>query len=412
MRLHRSRDDAAQSSPTRPIFDPHGLPLPFHDGICLEELTAGVTMRFGKLMRFVLQATTAGLAAAFVLLVFFPELLNPDAVVEIKQDAIRPHGADDPLSQAGGSVSSYANAVAKAAPAVVSIYSGRRPSSPALANAPSTFATPGVRVGGSGVLLSERGYILTNNHLVSGADEISVRLQDSRGALASVVGTDSETDLAVLKIDLPDLPSVSISRSSALRVGDVVLAIGNPFGFSQTVTMGIVSATGRHQLGLSVFEDFIQTDAAINPGNSGGALIDSHGLLVGINTAIFTESEGLGFAIPIDLAKEVMRAIIERGYVARGWLGAGVHAITDPIPALPATGGVRLGDISPESPAFAAGLESGDILTHIDEQTVSSPREAAKLIAASPPGHEVALRIIRDGEPRTVTARLGEREPP
>ena len=222
--------------------------------------------------------------------------------------------------------------------------------------------------------MSKEGYLLTNNHVTAGADQIIVALQDRRETLARVIGSDPETDLAVLKIDLPDLPAITLGRSDTIRIGDVVLAIGNPFGVGQTVTMGIISATGRNQLGLNTYEDFIQTDAAINPGNSGGALVDAQGNLLGINTAIFSRSggsQGIGFAIPVKLAMDVMRSIVEKGQVVRGWLGLEVQALTPELAesfGLLDSPGILVAGVYREGPAAKAGLQPGDIILKIAQE--------------------------------------------
>ncbi|NIR61669.1 MAG: trypsin-like serine protease, partial [Gammaproteobacteria bacterium] len=287
-----------------------------------------------NLARFLLQAITAGLAAALVMFFIAPGVLKePRPVVELRQ---APRSAADETRPSGPMPLSYADAVERAAPAVVNIYSAKVVTErvPPFMNDPlfrrffgEELGTPRRRLQtslGSGVIVSEDGYILTNNHVIEGADEIRIALFDGRNVRASKVGADPESDLAVLKVDLDALPTITLGDSEALAVGDVVLAIGNPFGVGQTVTLGIVSATGRSHLGITTFENFIQTDAAINPGNSGGALINPSGEVVGINTAIFSRTggnQGIGFAIPASLARRVMAQIIEHGEVIRGWLG-------------------------------------------------------------------------------------------
>ena len=319
---------------------------------------------------------------------------------------------------------SYAEAVARAAPAVANIYVDKRDSS-ASSLSDSLFrrylgeSAEGREQSdssnlGSAVILSSEGYLLTNNHLIQNAVQIQVLLQDGRVSLADVVGTDPETDLAVLRVKMPDLPAVSLGSSENLRVGDVVLAIGNPFGVGQTVTLGIVSATGRHQIDVSQFEDLIQTDAAINPGNSGGAVIDAHGCLIGINTAIFSGGwEGIGFAIPVDMAQNVMSAIIEQGYVPRGWLGAAVRPITEPIGSptgLRQAGSVFVEGVLNGSPADLGGLQPGDIITHINGSPVATPRAAINAVANTRPGNTISIALVRDKEMRTVETRVGERQ--
>jgi serine protease DegS len=268
---------------------------------------------------------------------------------------------------------------------------------------------------GSGVIISPEGYVLTNNHVIEGAEEILVGLHDGRSVNAAVVGSDPETDLAILRIELPELPSLVIGRSDELEVGDVVLAIGNPFGVGQTVTMGIVSATGRSQLGINTFEDFIQTDAAINPGNSGGALINARGELVGINTAIYSRtggSQGIGFAIPMGIAKDVLTQIVEHGRVARGWLGVEIQDLTPELAESfghPDTAGALIAGVLRNGPAHKAGLEPGDILTEVDDQAITGVREALNSIARIRPGTRIRLNGTRQGEPFTLDAIVGER---
>jgi serine protease DegS len=269
------------------------------------------------------------------------------------------------------------------------------------------------------VVIDPQGYLVTNWHVVRDADQIKVQLADGRVAIPTVVGTDPDTELALLRVDLPALPSITLGRSDNLEVGEVVLAIGNSLGLSQTVTMGIVSATGRGQLGVTTFEDFIQTDAAINLGNSGGALVNSRGELVGINTAVINSGqrgqsppEGIGFAIPVNLVRGVMAQLIEHGRVIRGYLGI---RLTD----LPASDASALGIDGPaarvestEGPAAAAGLVAGDVLTHLAGQRVYSRQQAMNIVASTQPGERLAIAVVRaDGEPFATTAVLEERQP-
>ncbi|WP_134605981.1 Do family serine endopeptidase AlgW, partial [Pseudomonas aeruginosa] len=274
---------------------------------------------------------------------------------------------------------SYANAVSRAAPAVANLYTTKMVSKPShpLFDDPMFRRFFGDNLPqqkrmesslGSAVIMSAEGYLLTNNHVTAGADQIIVALRDGRETIAQLVGSDPETDLAVLKIDLKNLPAMTLGRSDGIRTGDVCLAIGNPFGVGQTVTMGIISATGRNQLGLNTYEDFIQTDAAINPGNSGGALVDAAGNLIGINTAIFSKSggsQGIGFAIPTKLALEVMQSIIEHGQVIRGWLGVEVKALTPELAeslGLGETAGIVVAGVYRDGPAARGGLLPGDVI--------------------------------------------------
>ncbi|HEX7111091.1 MAG TPA: trypsin-like peptidase domain-containing protein, partial [Mizugakiibacter sp.] len=266
---------------------------------------------------------------------------------------------------------------------------------------------------GSGVIASADGYVLTNNHVIAGADDIQVLLYDGRVAQAKVIGTDADTDLAVLKIDAKRLPAVAVAAARPPRVGDVVLAIGNPFGIGQTVTMGIVSAIGR-QLNLSTYEDFIQTDAAINSGNSGGALINARGELVGINTAMLgraSGAEGIGFAIPVRTANAVLEQIVDHGGVTRGWIGAEFGrvpiAADSSLPAAPH--GAEVLDVYVGGPAAKAGLRPGDVLLRLDEQDILDPSDLRNREAALKPGTPVTLSGLRDGTPFRAALVLAQR---
>ena len=271
---------------------------------------------------------------------------------------------------------------------------------------------------GSGVIVTADGYILTNNHVVEGADELKVTLSDDRDFIAQVIGTDPKTDVAVLKIEGKALPSVTFADSDKLRVGDVVFAVGNPLGVGQTVTMGIISAKGRSKLGLlenvSGYEDFIQTDAAINMGNSGGALIDARGRLIGINSAILSPSRGnigIGFAIPINLASFIMNSLAEHGKVARGDLGLKSDSLTPDVAAqlglTRETRGVIITDIDPDGPAEKGGLERADVILAVNDHPISTWEELRLVIAQSIPGSRARLKIVREGKPRTVEITLG-----
>lgn len=267
---------------------------------------------------------------------------------------------------------------------------------------------------GSGVIVTSDGYILTNNHVVKGADEIKVVLYDKREFKGKVVGTDPRTDLAVVKIDARNLPTLSLGDSGKMKAGDLVLAIGNPFGLNQTITMGIVSAVGRSNIGLADYEDFIQTDAAINPGNSGGALVSASGELVGINTAIYSTSGGymgIGFAIPSDMAKVVMENIIKHGRVIRGWLGVSIQDLTPDLAkslGIRETAGALVSNVETGSPADKAGLKRGDLITGINTKKVDDSTGLRNMIASTAPGTKIDVRIIRDGKEQTVTVALGE----
>jgi len=268
---------------------------------------------------------------------------------------------------------------------------------------------------GSGVIISSDGTILTNNHVIDGASDIKVQLSDKREFTAKLIGADAKTDVAVLKIEAKGLPTLPLGDSSKLQVGDVVFAIGDPFGIGETATMGIVSATGRGGLGIESYEDFIQTDAAINPGNSGGAMIDLHGYLVGINTAILSHgsggNQGIGFAIPIDMAHQVMDQIVSHGKVVRGYLGVHIQDVTPDIArafGLNQAGGVLIGDVSPDTPSSRAGLKKGDVILELNGQPVSDHNQLALHISQMAPGTRVALKIWRDGKTQDVSLTLGE----
>ncbi|MFQ5413852.1 MAG: DegQ family serine endoprotease [Phycisphaerae bacterium] len=269
---------------------------------------------------------------------------------------------------------------------------------------------------GTGVLVSDDGYILTNNHVVADADEVTVRLSDDRSFDAKVVGTDPKTDLAVVKIEATDLHPAQLGDSDDVRIGQWVVAVGNPFGLTNTLTAGIVSAKGRSHMGIVDYEDFIQTDAAINPGNSGGPLVNLRGDVVGINTAIFTKSGGymgIGFSIPINLAKSVLDSLIEDGHVVRGWLGVGIQNLNEDLAksfGFEGTGGVIVGDVTPDGPADQAGFKSGDIITRYDGKAVADIDKLRARVAATKPDTRVEVEVFRDGATRTVRVKIGELE--
>jgi serine protease Do len=267
---------------------------------------------------------------------------------------------------------------------------------------------------GSGVIVSEHGYILTNNHVVKGAEEIKVILYDKREFKGKVVGTDPRTDLAVVKINAKDLPTLTFGDSEKMGTGDIVLAVGNPFGLNQTITMGIVSAVGRSNIGLADFEDFIQTDAAINPGNSGGALVNGRGELVGINTAIFSTSGGymgIGFAIPSDMAKSVMDSIIKHGKVIRGWLGVNIQNLTPELAkplGIKEAEGALISGVQSGSPADKAGLKRGDLISEVNGKKIKDVTSLRNTIAATAPDTKVDFKVIRNGKELPITVTLGE----
>jgi serine protease Do len=270
---------------------------------------------------------------------------------------------------------------------------------------------------GSGVIISPDGYILSNAHVVEGADEIRVVLSDRGEYIAKVIGTDPPTDISVLKIPATNLPAITMTDSDKLNVGDLVLAVGNPFGVGQTVTMGIVSAVGRGGFGIVDYEDFIQTDASINPGNSGGALVDSAGRLVGVPTAILSRTGGnlgIGFAIPVNMARAVMDRVIQEGRVIRGYLGVYVQPLSPDLQKafkLPDRTGALVGGVMPGSPAAQSGLQEGDVIIEMDGKKITEARQLRLLIAQTPPNQQVSFKVLRDGRERTLTAKLGELKP-
>jgi len=267
---------------------------------------------------------------------------------------------------------------------------------------------------GSGVIVSDQGYILTNNHVIKGADKIKVVLYDKREFTGKVVGADPRTDLAVVKIDAKDLPTIPLGASGKLKIGDIVLAIGNPFGLNQTTTMGIVSAVGRSDVGIADFEDFIQTDAAINPGNSGGALVNDSGELVGINTAIFSTSGGymgVGFAIPSDMAKSVMESIIKSGKVIRGWMGVSIQNLTPELAeslGLKGKKGALISGVENGSPADKAGLKRGDLVIMLDGKKIEDPTSLRNQVSSAAPGTKADISVIREGKEKSITVALDE----
>ncbi|MDH4290263.1 MAG: trypsin-like peptidase domain-containing protein, partial [Aquincola sp.] len=332
---------------------------------------------------------------------------------------------DGPASAAPVASGSLAGAARIAAPAVVSIAASKTPARDPHADDPwfrFFFGERGAPQGlepqrglGSGVIVSREGYLVTNHHVVEGADEIEVQLADGRSARATVVGTDPESDVAVLKIDMPKLPAVVFGNSETLQVGDVVLAIGNPFGVGQTVTSGIVSALGRNRLGINTFENFIQTDAAINPGNSGGALVDTEGHLVGINTAIFSRtggSLGIGFAIPAATARQVMESLIKDGKVVRGWIGVEPRDLTADIAEtlrLPVQNGVLITGVLQDGPASNGGIKPGDVVVKIGNKPVANTADLLNAVAALPPGSDAAIALQRGDKALDVTVKVAQR---
>lgn len=375
-----------------------------------------------KALRYFGWPLLAGLLLALLLIQSFPQWVGlPSNEVHLQQAPRYGIAQEGPVS--------YADAVSRAAPAVANLYTAKmvnKSSGHPLLEDPVFRRFFGDNLPkqrrmesslGSAVIMSPEGYLLTNNHVVAGADQIVVALKDGRETLARLIGSDPETDLAVLKIDLQNLPAITLGRSDQIDIGDVTLAIGNPFGVGQTVTMGIISATGRNQLGLNTYEDFIQTDAAINPGNSGGALVDAHGNLIGINTAIFSKSggsQGIGFAIPVKLARDVMKAIIEHGQVIRGWLGIEVQPLTPELAesfGLQGRAGILVAGIYRNGPAQKAGLQPGDLILQIGDEAAIDGRRSMNQVARAKPGERIDIEVLRNGETLKLTAEIGIRPP-
>ncbi len=382
-----------------------------------------------KLWLIFAQTVTICLAVIFVLRLFFPNLLEnmlgkPNNAVVIKQAE----------SKVGANLAgSYSQAVKKAMPSVVNIFTSKKaPDNPHQKylddptfrhffgdqfDDPDTQAQPENSLG-SGVIVSEQGLILTNNHVVASADEIEIALADGRKMSAKVVGTDPDTDLALIKIEAENLPAITFASSDKLNIGDVALAIGNPFGVGQTVTQGIISALGRNHLGINTFENFIQTDASINPGNSGGALIDTDGNLIGINSAIYSRSGGsmgIGFAIPATLARQIMDQIVSQGNVTRGWIGIEAQDITPELAEsfrLPVAEGALIAGVLQGSPAEKAGLRAGDILLTIDNKPIADTSNMLNLIAALTPNQKATLKIARADQRLNVMVLIGKRPKP
>ncbi len=376
---------------------------------------------------FLLRAVVGGLAAAFLVVWWKPALLG-----HASAPATAPAGAAVAATARGTALAaaqpvivmqSFADSVARAAPAVVNIYTARvitERRQPAALDQLFGDYWPSYRQRverslGSGVIVNANGIIVTNQHVIAGADSIRVQLADGRIAEAKIVGQDPDTDIAILGLSIGNVPIMPLGRSDTLRVGDIVLAIGNPYGLSQTVTQGIVSATGRGQLGLATFENFIQTDAAINLGNSGGALIDAHGDLVGINTAVLNRSyggpEGIGFAIPVNLVRGVMEQILAHGHVVRGWLGFMPQDLSQEQAAQLGIGGggVTVVNILVKSPAFQAGVRPGDLVTGLDGDVVRSSQDLVSRVAALKPGAQVELAGRHGQQPYKIKLKVIER---
>jgi len=361
-------------------------------------------MNLKQVLTFVAQSIVVGLAAAAVILLLMP---------------------GSSLFNSTKRADSYHTAIEAAAPAVVNVYSGNtylEAKNPILQDPlfrrffgePSQNTKKRIDSRGSGVIMDTEGHILTNAHVIQGAEEIFVTLRDGRETTARTIGIDNDTDLAVLQIGLENLPVIPIGDSSQLRVGDIVLAIGNPYDFGQTVTQGIVSATGRKRLGITTFDNFIQTDADINPGNSGGALISTSGDLVGINTAIYSTtggSQGIGLATPINTGIEVMRQLISNGRVVRGWIGIQAQPLPSDIAEAMGLmkGGVLVSAVLQGGPADIAGINPGDVVTKIQGQEIIDPRQAIDTIAKLAPGSKIEMTIVRGWEEIKINAVVTQR---
>jgi Do/DeqQ family serine protease len=367
------------------------------------------------------QAVTVAVAVLFVLATLKPDWLQRSngnvlpGVVSIVQ-------APAPALAASAAPNSYAAAARRATPAVVSVTASKAPQRNPRAEDPwfrfffGDRARLQPQVGlGSGVIASPDGYLLTNNHVIEGADDIEVLLSDGRKATAKLVGTDPDTDVAVLKINLERLPAIAFGSNDALQVGDVVLAIGNPFGVGQTVTNGIVSALARSNVGITDYSFFIQTDAAINPGNSGGALVDASGNLVGINTAIFSRSGGslgIGFAIPASTAREVMEGLVKDGQITRGWIGVEPQDLTPEIAAslgLPVKQGVLITGVLQDGPAFAGGVRPGDVVVKIAEAPIANQAQLLSAVAALKPKSQTTISVLRGDRPLDLKVTVVQR---
>ncbi len=373
------------------------------------------------------QAVTVCIAILFVVTTLRPDWLQGASRVAVPPGTQTAESRAAPVGISQQAPGSYAVAVAAAAPAVANIHTTKRTQVSRIPLPPDPVMRkffeqmPGFNQSqqttnlGSGVVASAKGHVLTNFHVIEGADEIVVALTDGRQAVAKVIGVDADSDLAVLKIELQDLPVLDFSSLESPRVGDVVLAIGNPFGVGQTITMGIVSALGREGLGINTYENFIQTDAAINPGNSGGALIDTQGRLVGINTAIYSKSGGslgIGFAIPAEAAQKVMSQIVTFGFVKRGWLAIEPQDVTADLArafGLERAGGVIIAGMMRDGPAAKGGLKVGDIIQTIDGKPVNDTQRLMARIAAKTPGDLLELGIYRNGRTQTLALTAGQR---
>jgi serine protease DegQ len=378
-----------------------------------------------KLWLLFAQTVTIALALWFVVTALRPDVTAPPAPAVALPAPPEPAPAIVAVpAPAPSSPTSYSQAARRAAPAVVSIMASKAATRPRAQGEDPWFRyffgngrnpQPQQMGLGSGVIVSPDGYLLTNNHVVEGASDIEVQLADGRQTRAQLVGTDPETDLALLQIKLQDLPVIALGDMRALQVGDVVLAIGNPFNVGQTVTSGIVSALGRNRLGLSTFENFIQTDAAINPGNSGGALVDADGRLVGINTAIYSRSGGsmgIGFAIPVDSARAVMDALLREGRVTRGWIGVEPRDLTPELATslrLPVSQGVLITGVLQDGPASRGGIRPGDVVVAIGGAEVSNTAQLLAAVAALKPQTVAQVAVQRGAQPLLLNLTVAQR---
>jgi serine protease DegQ len=387
---------------------------------------------FNRLWLLFAQTVTILFAAWFIIATLKPSWISGEGVSSIVDSVTLKEGAYDSNALNPGS---YHDAVKKSMPAVVNIFTSkvsakqktRKGNKQNSADPLFKFffgdqppdEEPSSSLG-SGVLVSPEGIILTNHHVIHDADEIDVALSDGRKVKAKIIGSDPDTDIAVLKIEAKQLPApITLGKIDSVQVGDVALAIGNPFGVGQTVTSGIVSAMGRDHVGINTFENFIQTDAAINPGNSGGALIDTRGNLIGINTAIFSNnggSMGIGFAIPVNLAKQVMEAILKNGSVTRGWIGVEPQNLSKELSeslGLPSnTVGVLLSGVLEGGPAARGGVKPGDVLTAVNGDKTKDVKQLLNQIAQIGPGNEATLNILRKGKETVLTVQTGKRPKP
>jgi serine protease DegQ len=369
------------------------------------------------------QTVTVAVAVLFVVSTFKPQWIQAVSWRQVMPGATVAVAPSVPASSHGqaGGPNSFRDAAQKAAPTVVSVVTSNSAARNPRRNDPWFRYFFGEQEGqpqsgvGSGVIVSPEGYVLTNNHVVDHMDDIEVMLTDGRKATAKVIGTDPDTDLAVLKIDLDRLPSITFGNSDSLQVGDAVLAIGNPFGVGQTVTAGIVSALGRNQLGINTFENFIQTDAAINPGNSGGALVDVSGNLIGINSAIYSRSGGnmgIGFAIPVSTARQVMESLIRDGQVTRGWIGVEPRDLTPEMADtfnLPVKEGVLITGVLHNGPAAQGGIKPGDVVVQVGGSAVANTSQLLNAVAALKPGDAAPVRVQRGGEVLSLSVVVAKR---